>query len=176
LFSQICFTSFAVVNTYKGGLEIPLLSVTLKNSTWFQTDLGYAATKEKLLQSRQNVLFDPEADYQGRLHFHLKNFKDVTFQITTNSKLGIYYPKETTYEPFLEQLKPYLLRPDNTSAKKFKIIEQSKLTKENQKPSTEKPLTSLTSEERKMLMFASLCYTPKAYKKLQEEILRKHEK
>jgi hypothetical protein len=107
----------------------------MKRQVWFETDLGYAATKDKLFESKI-ILADPEADYSGRLTFHLKNLKDFTVQITTKGKLGITYPETSNYDVVLEQLKPYLVKADNTPAKIISIIKSSEL---KEKPSTEKP-------------------------------------
>jgi len=56
-------------------------------------------------------------DWTGRLTFHLKDFKDVTIQITTRAKLGITYPEEVGYEKPLKCLKLLLVTADGRPAK-----------------------------------------------------------
>ena len=89
---------------------------------WFITDLAFNKTKELLLKSEKEVSGDME-DWRGRLDFHLSNLKDVTFQITTKSKLGIYFPQGTKYETYLEMVKPYLVKVDGTPANILSEIE-----------------------------------------------------
>jgi len=97
---------------------------------WFQTDLGYAATKQKLLNNRYLLAADAQ-DYYGRLSFQFKNFKDVTYQITTHGKVGIFYPENLDPKHAFEKLKPYLVKADGSKAE---IISRIK-----EKPSTERP-------------------------------------
>ncbi len=88
----------------------------MKAQTWFETDLGYAATKEKLLKSK-DFIGDQSGDNRGRLTFHFKGLKDFTVQITTNGKIGITYPETANYNVAMERLKPYLVRADKTPVK-----------------------------------------------------------
>jgi len=60
----------------------------------------------------------------------LRDFKDVTFQITTKGKLGVFYPKETPYSFFLEKVKPLLVKADGTPSKIIDVIKP----KSDQKP------------------------------------------
>lgn len=101
----------------------------MKNQIWFQTDLGYEATKERFQQSR-SIVGDMQA-YRGRLTFYLKVFKDATFQITTKGKLGIWYPDEVGYEGFLEQLKPLLVKADGNPSEKFIVIRKPSKSRRN---------------------------------------------
>jgi hypothetical protein len=109
----------------------------LKKQIWFQTNLGFEATKEKLRQSQLTV-GDMEG-YLGRLSFHFKDIKDVTFQITTQAKLSITYPKETDFKTFQKRLEPFLVKADGTPAEITRIIkEPSKTKKEPSKRKIEK--------------------------------------
>jgi len=124
---------------YKGTLESPYFLVELrmkKQQVWFQTNLGYNATKDQLLRSK---MFSGD-DWKGRLTVSLKEFKDVTFQITTHGKLGIIYPEETDYQDFLERIKPFLVRADGTPAEIVDTIKESSQKKKK-------------SEERKFGLF-----------------------
>ena len=78
----------------------------MKWQVWFQTDLGYNATKTKLRSS--GMIVGDSRSSKGRLTFYLKDFKDITFQITTKGKLGIYYPEEIDYKKIVEQIKPLI--------------------------------------------------------------------
>lgn len=89
-----------------------------KQNVWFKTDLGYYATR-KLIHTHSAVLNGFEN--KGRYTFYLKDRKDITFQITTKGKLGIYYPKGTNYEIFLDSVKPLLIRPAGAPAEKFEV-------------------------------------------------------
>jgi len=88
---------------------------------WFQTDLGYEATRERLRQFKDLIIGDMEG-WKGITTFYFKNMKDFCAQITTNGKLGIFYPESVGYRVFLERLKPYLFRPDGTQATEFTVI------------------------------------------------------
>lgn len=105
----------------------------MKRKIWFQTDLGFYATKEKLLKSRDALSGDFQ-DNKGRLTLHFKGLKDFTIQITTQGKLGIFYPETADYNLILERLKPYLVKADGSQAK---ILREIKISTE-EKPSAEK--------------------------------------
>lgn len=92
----------------------------MKKQMWFETDLGYAATKEMLLKSR--IIAGDSQDYGGRFTFWFINLKDFTIQITTKGKLGITYPETSNYNVVLDKLKPYLVRADNTPARILRVI------------------------------------------------------
>jgi hypothetical protein len=92
----------------------------MKWQVWFETDLGYAATKDRLLDSRA-IIGDPSGDYCGRLTFRFKGLKDFTLQITTKSKIGITYPENSDYKIVLERLKPLLVKPDGSPAEILRI-------------------------------------------------------
>jgi len=104
----------------------------MKNQIWFKTTLGFEATRERLRQAR-TVIGDMQA-YEGRLTFILREFKDVTFQITTHSKLSITYPEETNYQVFLEHIRPFLVKADGSPAE---IVDEKK-TLQKKKKSKEK--------------------------------------
>jgi hypothetical protein len=93
----------------------------MKNQIWFETDLGYAATKEKLLKSK-DFIGDPSGDNRGRLTFHLKGLKDFTIQVTTKGKLGITYLEGSRFAVVLDKLRPFLVKADNSSAKFLRVI------------------------------------------------------
>ncbi|MEM2537175.1 MAG: hypothetical protein QXK29_03430 [Candidatus Bathyarchaeia archaeon] len=95
------------------------------NRLWIQTDLSYAATKEKLIRSGQ-IIGDASSDSYGKFSFVFKDFKDVTYQITTGGKLGIFYPNSVSIIQAWEKVKPYLVRPDGSAITKFDKIEDSK--------------------------------------------------
>lgn len=92
----------------------------MKFQVWFETDLGYAATKYKLLKSSE-FIGDPSGDNCGRLTFHLKGLKDFTLQITTKGKVCISYPENSDYTIIIERLKPFLVKPDGSPIKSLKI-------------------------------------------------------
>jgi DNA gyrase/topoisomerase IV subunit B len=114
--------------TYKSPLRPPIFRFELKKQVWFQTNLGFEATKGKLRQSRQ-IVGDMQ-DSRGRLSFHIKDIKDVTFQITTQAKLSITYPKETDFKTFQKRLEPFLVKADGTPAEVIRIIKESSKAKE----------------------------------------------
>ncbi len=101
---------------YIGSLEEPYFSVEMKRQVWFRTDLGYHATKNRLLQHFRSSIVGDMRDNRGRLTFQLKDFKDVTIQVTNRGKLGITYPEQMNYQLLLPQLKNLLVRPDGTQA------------------------------------------------------------
>ena len=95
----------------------------MKTQVWFQTNLAYEVTRNQLRGFKQTIVGDMQG-YGGKLTFHLKDFKDVTFQITTNAKLSITYPEEFRYEDFLKHVKPLLVKADGTPAEITKIISE----------------------------------------------------
>jgi len=113
-----------------------------KAQVWFDTDLGYAATKDNLIRSR-NISGDSQ-DYGGRFTFSFRDLKDFTIQVTTKSKLSITYPEELSYEVALEQLKPYLVRADGSPAQK---IEKKSSTKEAFKNKSKESQSEAAMEE-----------------------------
>jgi len=107
-----------VEKNYIGSLKGPYFSVEMKrNQKWFQTDLGYRATIEKLRK-----LQVAGYHYKGRYTFWLEGLKDVTFQITTKGKLSVTYPENMDYRFILEKVKPHLVKADGSSAKILKEI------------------------------------------------------
>jgi hypothetical protein len=98
-----------------------------KRKLWIQTDLAYAATKEKLLKDR-HLIGDESSDYEGKFSFTFKDLKDVTFQITTRGKVGIFYPENFSPKFALERLKPYLVRADGSPASIKHLIEEKMQT------------------------------------------------
>ncbi|MEM2999180.1 MAG: hypothetical protein QXD19_00210 [Candidatus Bathyarchaeia archaeon] len=92
----------------------------MKLKKWFETDLGYEATKEKLLKSR-NIIGDGQ-DFCGRLSFKFVDLKDYTIQITTKGKLGIFYPEISNPDIALEKLKPYMVTAEGLPAKIIKEV------------------------------------------------------
>jgi len=94
----------------------------MKKKIWFQTDLGYEATREKLKQQK-DVIADWEC-YKGILTIYLKGMKDFSIQITTKGKLGIFYPATANYEAVLEKLKPFLIKADGSQAKIISVIKE----------------------------------------------------
>jgi len=107
----------------------------MKRQIWFQTDLGYEATKAKLFRLR-DALGDFQ-DNRGRLS---KGMKDFTVQITTQGKLGIFYPETAGYNVILERLKPYLVKADGSPAQ---IIERIEISEKTQKLSEEQILRKI---------------------------------
>lgn len=99
-----------------------------KETHWFITDLGYDATKDKLLKYRHLFSGDCQ-DSRGRLSFRFKDLKDVTFQVTTNRKLGVFSPKGLDLELALKKILPYLVKPDGSQAKIIGRIEIPKKSK-----------------------------------------------
>jgi len=97
----------------------------MKKKIWFQTDLGYEATKQRLIE--QKDFFADMEGYKGILTFYLKNMKDFTIQITTKGKLGIFYPGTANYEIVLEKLKNILVKADGSPTQKLEKIEESEI-------------------------------------------------
>ena len=92
----------------------------MKLKKWFETDLGFSATKKELRKSKEIA-----ADFQdcrGRLTLHFIDLKDYTVQITTKQKLGIFYPETSNPQLILEKLKPYLVTAEGSPAKIIKEI------------------------------------------------------
>jgi len=95
----------------------------MKHPVWFQTDLGYEATIEKLRKSNQVA---SGYDSKGRFTFQLKGLKDITFQITKNGKLGIFLSEGINEAFALDKVRPYLVKPNGSEAKIIKKIFDSK--------------------------------------------------
>ena len=149
----------------------------MKKQIWFQTDLGYEATRQKLVQQK-TVIGDMQPS-KGRLTFYFKDMKDFTVQITTQGKLGIFYPETSDYNMVLEKLQPYLVKADGSQAKILREIRISKkkLSTE-EKSSTEKSKFSFWEwlkdrSERKRLE-ESRCFKPE-YLPLVESIYKEFE-
>ena len=91
----------------------------LKKQVWYQTDLDYHATLERLQNSKKFTGLD-ELKTRGRPPFWLKEEDNkkkedrVTFQITTSGKLGVYYPEETDISDLLKKVIPFLIKTDST--------------------------------------------------------------
>jgi len=69
------------------------------------------------------IIGDAE-DWKGRLTFNLKDLKDVTIQITTKGKLGIFYPEGISPEKCLKQVEPFITRADGGPAQILNIIKE----------------------------------------------------
>ena len=98
-----------------------------KRPLWLETDLSYAATKDKLIREKQ-ILGDAQ-DFEGKFTFSLKDLKDVKFQITTRGKVGVFYPENLDPKIALEKLKPYLIKADGSPAS----IKHAKFPRKNLK-------------------------------------------
>jgi hypothetical protein len=92
----------------------------MKRVVWFETDLGFEATRQQLRKQR-DIIGDMET-YKGILTFYVKDLKDYTVQITTKGKLGISYPESANYQTVLEKLKPLLVRADGSPIRKLEQI------------------------------------------------------
>jgi hypothetical protein len=108
----------------------------MKLKKWFETDLGFEATKNELRKSK--IAADLQ-DWQGRLTFHFIDLKDYTIQITTKGKLGIYYLETSNPDVALEKFKPYMVTAEGTPAKIIKPIAYNESKTDKEKPSSEKP-------------------------------------
>ena len=108
----------------------------MEEPKWFQTDLAYEATWNKLYHARQAVSGLQES--KGRLTFHLKEYPDSNIQITSHGKLGIY-PKGVDYKTILNKVLPFLVKADGSQAK---ILYEIPIHKEKRKPSR-KPTSGL---------------------------------
>lgn len=94
-----------------------------RDQFWCEMDLGFFATREKLLRSER--LIGDMQSYRGILTFSFKNLKDVTIQITTRGKVSLTAPKGMDlFKVFLEELKPYLVKPDGSPARIIRIIKK----------------------------------------------------
>jgi len=100
-----------------------------KRKLWIQTDLAYAATKEKVLRDR-HFIGDEGSDFEGKFSFTFRDLKDVTYQITTRGKVGIFYPENFDYKIALERLKPYLVRVDGSPASIKHLIREKTQTQD----------------------------------------------
>ena len=109
---------------------------------------------------------------KGRYTFYLKDFKDVTFQITTTGKLSIWYPEEVGYEFFLKRLKPLLVKADGTPAERFDVIWESikperRLSLEQRVKRTIEELRFILMRDPKILEIAyEIGETPEAIRKV----------
>jgi hypothetical protein len=94
-----------------------------KLQAWFETDLGYWATKENLLRLyRSREVIGDMQDNAGRLTFWFKEFKDITIQVTSRGKLSITYPEETNYEWILEKLRFMLVTPEGAPVSRIELM------------------------------------------------------
>jgi len=55
-------------------------------------------------------------DSKGRLDFSFVDLKDVTFQVTTKGKLGVYYPESLSVRKCLQKVEDLLVKPDGEAA------------------------------------------------------------
>jgi hypothetical protein len=132
----------------------------MKRQIWFQTDLGFETTKEKLIRHK-GVIGDME-DCRGRLTFYLKELKDYTFQITTKGKLGISYPETANYQIGFEKVKPFLVRADGTPVQKLSvIIEDSEKTEKTGKKDEFNFWKWLRYRSKKKRLEKTICIKPK---------------
>jgi len=117
----------------------------LKDRVWFQTNLGFIKTKTQFIVKYRDSISGDMQDYRGRLHFRLKGFPDITYQITTKGKLGIFYPDGVSYEDSLEKVKPFLVKADGTPLDKFELIKEPDLK--------QKTLETKVKESTELLRF-----------------------
>jgi len=103
------------------GLEYHYFSDMKKEKAWFETDLGFSATKKELRKSKE-IAADFQ-DYKGRLTFHFMDSKDYTVQITSKGKLGIFFPEKSDLFVLLEKVKPHLLTAEGLPAKITGVID-----------------------------------------------------
>ena len=96
---------------------------------WFQTDLAYEATWNKIYHARQAISGFHE--YKGRLTFQLKEYPDSNIQVTSRGKLGIF-PKGVDYKTILDKVLPFLVKADGSQAK---ILYEIPIHEEKQKES-----------------------------------------
>jgi len=97
---------------------------TKKNEVWFQTNLDFEETRDRLLPNSELIKGDMQ-DTKGRLTFRIMGFDGYTFQVTKGGKLGIYYPDGCSYEKALEKLKPFLVTSEGTQAEIYDIIKET---------------------------------------------------
>jgi|GEM_PF-5912060 hypothetical protein len=124
----------------------------MKRVVWFETDLGFEATRQQLLKQR-DIIGDMET-YKGMLTFYVKDLKDYTVQITTKGKLGISYPESANYQIVLEKLKPLLVRADGSSIRKLEQIKDFEASKSEEKQVETVKKTKQLSEDELRINFA----------------------
>lgn len=106
-----------------------------KLTKWYQIDLGFYASKENILQQHRRIVIS--SDNWGRLSFYFPHFKDVTFQITTKGKLGIFYPEAISLDECIERVKLLLVRADSNPAQIISDISSEKIEEiKREKPKT----------------------------------------
>jgi hypothetical protein len=138
-----------------------------KRKLWIQTDLGYAATKDKLLYDRR-FLGDSSSDYEGKLSFSFKDLKDITFQITTRGKIGIFYPEGVNPQVALERLKPYLVKADGSPASIKHLIDEKPLEKPKSFGFLTALLKCLEKKEAKKRLEESRVFKPQCLPMVEE--------
>jgi hypothetical protein len=125
----------------------------MKRVVWFETDLGFEATRQQLSKQRGDIIGDMEP-YKGILTFYVKELKDYTVQITTNGKLGISYPESANYQIVLEKLKPLLVKADGSPIRKLEQI----IEKASPEKIEDSFKASLMTHYQKMLAYAEQLY------------------
>jgi len=133
-------------------LSPPIFRTEMKRVVWFETDLGFEATRQQLLKQR-DIIGDMET-YKGMLTFYVKDLKDYTVQITTKGKLGISYPESANYQIVLEKLKPLLVRADGSSIRKLEQIKDFEASKSEEKQVETVKKTKQLSEDELRINFA----------------------
>ena len=133
-------------------LSPPIFRTEMKRVVWFETDLGFEATRQQLLKQR-DIIGDMET-YKGILTFYVKDLKDYTVQITTKAKLGISYPESANYQTVLEKLKPLLVRADGSSIQKLEQIKDFEASKSEEKQVETVKKTKQLSEDELRINFA----------------------
>ena len=129
-----------------------------KQVLWIQTDLAYATAKEKILKDRHLLIGDAN-DFEGKFSFTFKDLKDVTFQITTRGKVGIFYPEGFNPKIALERLKPYLVKADGSPASIQHLIKE-KMELEKPKPQ----VSHMDVSEEKIEAYADAEWLTKQWK------------
>jgi hypothetical protein len=125
----------------------------MKRVVWFETDLGFEATRQQLLKQRDIIIGDMET-YKGILTFYVKDLKDYTVQITTKGKLGISYPESANYQTVLEKLKPLLVKADGSPIRKLEQIKHFEASKSEEKQVETVKKTKQLSEDELRINFA----------------------
>ena len=107
----------------------------MKKQVWYKTNLGYLTTRRNIMKSK---MFENCLSNKGRFSFNLKDYRDVTFQITSQKhKLCISYPEEIDYKIFFEKVLPFLLKADGSPIDKVEIItitNENRLKKKDEQP------------------------------------------
>jgi hypothetical protein len=124
----------------------------MKRVVWFETDLGFEATRQQLSKQR-DIIGDMET-YKGILTFYVKDLKDYTVQITTKGKLGISYPESANYQIVLEKLKHLLVRADGSPIRKLEQIKDFETSKSEEKQVETVKKTKRVSEDELWINFA----------------------